>query len=249
MTRHPRSAVVVGPLLMAPWLVGLVVLVWMHPARAQAVSAPIRTVFLADCATCHGSDGRGTSAGPSLEGVGAASIDYWVSTGRMPLPVNANRARIERRAPRYPVSEIRALTQYVAALTGGGPAIPHVTTKDADAAVGGELYRLNCAACHAWAGSGGALEHREAPALFAASPTQVAEAVRTGPDPMPKFGEAALTDHQLDDVVAYVQVLDHPDHRGGLPLWNAGPLAEGFVAIVFGLGALLVACRLIGTST
>jgi ubiquinol-cytochrome c reductase cytochrome c subunit len=256
MTAPPRShlgpsaRVLVG---LAPCLVGVVVLFCVRPAGAARAAAPpaasIRTVFLSDCAVCHGSAGRGTAAGPSLTGVGAATIDYWVSTGRMPLAADHHGARINRRKPSYPPEEIAALVDYVAKLTGGGPAIPHISTAGADPAAGGVLYRLNCAACHSWAGTGGALEQREAPSLFAATPTQIAEAVRTGPDPMPKFGEAALTDKQLADVIAYVRVLDHSDNRGGNPLGGAGPLAEGAVAIVIGLGVLLVVTRLIGTRT
>jgi ubiquinol-cytochrome c reductase cytochrome c subunit len=238
-------------------LVGIAVFLYARPAGARATQpspasfspAAIRTVFLADCAVCHGSTGRGTEAGPSLVGVGAAAVDYWVSTGRMPLAPDHHGARIDRRAPRYPPAEINALVTYVAQLAGGGPAIPHVSSVGSDAASGGVLYRLNCAACHSWAGTGGALEDREAPSLFAATPTQIAEAVRTGPEPMPRFGQAALSDQQLADVVAYVRVLDHADNRGGSPLWHAGPLAEGAVAIVLGLGALLIITRLIGTRT
>jgi ubiquinol-cytochrome c reductase cytochrome c subunit len=249
--RRVRLGYVLG---FAPLLVGFVVFFSARPTNARAAAptpspAAIRTVFLSDCAVCHGSTGEGTAAGPSLTGVGAATIDYWVSTGRMPLAADHHGARIDRRKPRYSPSEIDALVDYVAKLTGGGPAIPHVSTTGADAATGGELYRLNCAACHSWAGTGGALEDREAPSLFAATPTQIAEAVRTGPEPMPKFGTAALTDKELADVVAYVHVLDHADNRGGSPLWHAGPLAEGAVAIVLGLGALLVVTRLIGTRT
>jgi ubiquinol-cytochrome c reductase cytochrome c subunit len=255
MTAPPRSHV--GPsarvlLGLAPFLVGVVV-IWVRPAGAARAGAPpaasISAVFLSDCAVCHGSSGRGTAAGPSLTGAGAATIDYWVSTGRMPLAADHHGARINRRKPSYPPEEIAALVDYVAKLTGGGPAIPHISTAGADAAAGGVLYRLNCAACHSWAGTGGALEQREAPSLFAATPTQIAEAVRTGPDPMPRFGEAALTDKQLADVIAYVRVLDHSDNRGGDPLGGAGPLAEGAVAIVIGLGVLLVVTRLIGTRT
>ena len=176
-------------------------------------------------------------------------IDYWVSTGRMPLALNHHGSRISRQEPKYSPAQISALVSYVARLTGGGPPIPKVSTANADPGAGGSLYRLNCAACHSWAGNGGALEDREAPSLFAATPTQIAEAVRTGPSPMPKFGAAALSDQQLADVVAYIGVLDHPDNRGGNPLGYAGPLAEGAAAIVLGLGLLLVVLRLIGTRT
>lgn len=234
-----------------PWVVGAVVFTSARSVRADdpSVSASqTRTIFLADCAVCHGNRGQGTAAGPSLKGVGAAAIDYWVSTGRMPLSMHHHGARIDRGKPKYSPAQIAALVTYVSRLTGGGPPIPQVST-NGDAGAGGVLYRLNCAACHAWAGTGGALQDREAPNLFAATPTQIAEAVRTGPDAMPSFGNAALTNRQLEDVIAYIHDLDHPDDRGGLPLWHAGPLAEGAVAIVLGLGALLVVLRLIGTRT
>src|SRR5437016_3133621 len=87
-------------------------------------------------------------------------------------------------------------------------------------------YLADCAACHAWAGDGGALLHREAPSLHRAGATQIAEAVRVGPGLMPAFGAAAISDRQLDSVVAYVRYLDHPKDRGGNPLWHLGPVAE-----------------------
>jgi ubiquinol-cytochrome c reductase cytochrome c subunit len=239
--------------LLLPWVVGGVAFATARPSRADVDPAAVsvdwaRTTFLADCAICHGNRGQGSEAGPPLTGVGAAAIDYWVSTGRMPLSTHHHGTRIDRQKPKYSPAQIDALVAYVATITGGGPGIPHVSP-DGDAGAGGVLYRLNCAACHSWAGTGGALQDREAPNLFAATPTQIAEAVRTGPDAMPSFGQAALTDRQLDDVVAYIRTLDHPDDRGGLALWHAGPLAEGAVAIVLGLGALLLISRVIGTRT
>jgi ubiquinol-cytochrome c reductase cytochrome c subunit len=64
---------------------------------------------------------------------------------------------------------------------------------------------------------------------------------------MPAFGTAAITDKQLNDIVAYVRYLRHPRDRGGNPLWYLGPLVEGGVAWIIGLGLLLVVIRLIGT--
>jgi len=216
-------------------------------ARARDVARPAlsaRETFLADCATCHAADGTGTNRGPSLTGVGRASIDYWVSTGRMPLAAPDDRD--ERHPPRYRRAAQRALVDYVATLTGPGPDIPAVSVRGADLARGGELYRLDCAACHQWGGEGGALLHREAPPLHASTATQVAEAVRVGPGLMPAFGESAVTNRDLSALAAYVGYLRNPDDRGGEPLWHLGPMAEGSIAFAFGLGLLLLASRWIG---
>ncbi len=224
----------------------------------------VRELYLADCGVCHGADARGTSRGPALVGVGRASLDYEISSGRMPLagvgraddrpgaPLQPlpNRAASDpdmvprRHAPAYSPETIRELVDYTSALAGGGgPDIPHIG--HGDMAEGGALFRLHCAACHAWAGDGGALVQFQSPALHAATPVQVAEAIRVGPGQMPAFGEAALTDEQVAGVVAYVEYLRDPDDRGGEPLWHLGPFAEGALSLV-ALAALLVFVRWIG---
>jgi ubiquinol-cytochrome c reductase cytochrome c subunit len=220
-------------------------------APAQTQAADVRQIFLADCATCHGADAHGTNRGPTLVGVGRASVDYYLTTGRMPITDPAfflgnPDAEIKRHAPYYPPATITALEEYIETLTGpGGPPIPDINLR-ANRAAGGELFRLQCAACHAWAGDGGALLHREAPELHDATPTQVGEAVRVGPGLMPAFGHAAIDDRQLDQLVAYVHYLAHPEDRGGNPLWHLGPFAEGFVAWTIGMTVLLLTIRWIG---
>jgi ubiquinol-cytochrome c reductase cytochrome c subunit len=224
-----------------------------------------RRIYLRDCAVCHGSDGAGTPRGPSLTGVGRASVDYWVSTGRMPLTTPVGRdplppyrqlpppdrgfdssAPATRRKPAYPPDAIRALVDYVASLGPGGPDIPVVDVAAGDLARGGEIFRLQCAACHAWAGDGGALLRREAPSLHQSTPTQIAEAIRVGPGNMPAFGSAAVTDADLDALVSYVRYLDHPRDRGGNPLWHLGPVAEGLIAWVLAMGSITLAVRWMG---
>ena len=219
------------------------------PAVTQASGPPdVVHTWLADCAVCHGSDGHGSDRAPSLVGAGPALVDYELSTGRMPLPPTAGpKTKTRRHPPAYDSNRRAALVTYVVSLTGGGgEAIPTVDLAHADLAAGGEQFRLQCAACLAWAGDGGALLHREAPALHAASTVQIAEAVRTGPGVMPAFGQAALDDAQLDAVVAYVRYLDHPRDRGGQPLWHLGPMAEGAVAVILGLGVLMLVTVWIG---
>jgi ubiquinol-cytochrome c reductase cytochrome c subunit len=153
---------------------------------------------------------------------------------------------IKRHTPYYPPGTITALEDYIQGLTGpGGPAIPDMSPL-ANRAAGGEVFRLQCAACHAWAGDGGALLHREAPALHDATETQVGEAVRVGPGLMPAFGHAAIDNRQLDQLAAYVRYLAHPEDKGGNPLWHLGPFAEGLVAWAIGMTVLLLTIRWIG---
>ena len=220
-----------------------------RPSHRPAVD--VRATYLGDCGVCHGAGGRGTTRGPTLVGIGRASVDYWVSTGRMPLgdprlyALNARKTPA-RHPPRYSRPVIDALVDYVASFGAGGTDIPRVDVRAANLAEGGELFRAQCAACHAWAGDGGALLHREAPSLHRATATQIAEAVRVGPGLMPAFGTAAVSDRQLDSVAAYVRYLDHPKDRGGNPLWHLGPVAEGAIAWIFGTGILVLATRWIG---
>jgi ubiquinol-cytochrome c reductase cytochrome c subunit len=227
-------------------------------ATAQSGSE-VRHVFLRDCAFCHGADARGTELGPDLRGAGAAQVDFQLATGRMPVPLgDASRTKLlgsvgdaqDRRPPKYDAPTRRALVRYVTQLAGGdGPAIPTLDVRSGDVARGGSLFRLQCAACHAWSGDGGALLDREAPGTHAATALEIAEAVRSGPGNMPAFGRAALSDDQLQSLVRYVRYLDDPEDRGGSALWHLGPLAEGAVAILVGLGLLVVAVRWIGTRT
>jgi ubiquinol-cytochrome c reductase cytochrome c subunit len=212
------------------------------PAEVDAGSQ----LYAVACTTCHGGQGEGVEdRGPTLIGVGAASADFYLSTGRMPL--DRPRAQAERKRVAYSPVQIRQLVAFVASL-GGGPAIPGVDPAQGDLADGNRLYANNCAPCHSSAAAGGALGHAVyAPALNRATPVQVAEAIRVGPGAMPVFGAETLDEAQVASVVRYVEYLRKPDDRGGFGLGHLGPIPEGFVAWVVGLGAMLMAVRWIGT--
>ena len=246
---RPRAA--------AGWLLCVIlastVAVVVPPARAQApaegdAAAEVdagRRLFATGCSTCHGADGQGTRRGPNLRGVGAASVDFWVSTGRMPLERSTELA--VRKPPSYDREQIDAIVAYVTSLGPGGPPIPRLDVRGADLVEGGELFRANCAACHGAVGIGGALaQARHAPALRPATALQVAEAIRIGPGAMPGFGPETFSDEQVAAIVKYVEDLDHPDDPGGFGLGHAGPIPEGFIGWLVGLGLLLVACWWIG---
>jgi ubiquinol-cytochrome c reductase cytochrome c subunit len=201
-----------------------------------------RELYLQNCAWCHGQNGSGSQFGPSLVGVGAASADFQLSTGRMPLA--SEEADPERGPPAFGPEEISALVTYVASLDGGPP-IPRV--QPGDPAAGRTPYLLNCASCHSASGTGGLLPGgRGAPPLYPATPTQIAEAIRVGPGLMPQFPEDALDPTEVDDIAAYVGTLGAEPNRGGASLDRIGPVAEGLVAWLVAIPVLLIIIRLLG---
>jgi ubiquinol-cytochrome c reductase cytochrome c subunit len=212
------------------------------PGVAQAdadLVAAGEQLYLTGCVSCHGLDGVGTDQAPTLVGVGAAAADFYLTTGRMPAAYPSG-YQSTRKPPAYDDEQIQALVAYVASL-GPGPPIPDVDLDGADLARGGVLFRANCAACHQALANGGALSYgKNAPDLHQATPTQVVEAMRIGPGQMPVFDERLLSEQDARDIAAYVEYLQAPDNRGGLPLEGFGPVTEGFVALLFGLGGLVV---------
>lgn len=207
-----------------------------EPARGQAAASG-EQLYQQQCVQCHGSSGEGTQRGPALTEVGAASADFYLRSGRMPIDDPGQ--EVARSEPHFNDAQIRALVDYVDSL-GGGPAVPDLELGDIDQSRGGELYRQNCASCHNWDGKGGALVGRQnAPDLHAVPSTQIAEAVRIGPGSMPSFGSDVLTDQDLADVVAYVQYLEEPEDEGGYGLAHWGPATEA-VAAFLAVGALLL---------
>ena len=226
-------------------------------SQALAATPPIRYVgsftkaqinegqvlFEANCSSCHGDRAQG-AVGPNLQGLGPATVDFWVSTGRMPLADASVQAT--EKPPRFNAQQSADIAAYVASLapTGQGfpTGIPYVDTKNASLSAGNRLFVLNCAACHTITGAGDALAAGAyAPSLHPATSTQVAEAIRTGPGNMPVFGSGTLSDAQVADIVAYVVgPIQHPNNRGGVGLGGIGPVAEGFVALLIGVGGIML---------
>lgn len=216
-------------------------------------------LYARDCAFCHGDDGRGTQRGPALRGGtnGPALTHFMLATGRMPIdsPDDPSRHRPSRYAP----EEIDALTTYIARrFEQRGPDVPIVNLADANLSLGQQLYQDNCAACHAPSGIGGAmLATRRGtgpggagvhiPGFEDSTAIEIAEAIRTGPGTMPVFAEGALSGEEVDAIVRYVLYLKEPQDAGGAPIGRVGPVAEGAVGWLVGLGSLLLLIRWIGT--
>lgn len=202
-------------------------------------------IFSETCESCHGPEAKGTNDGPDLQGLGAGTIDFWVATGRMPLADPTEQAAIRPAILNH--KEQLAVSAYIASLAPGGIAIPSVDLGETNESEGEFMFSEDCAACHTITGAGDALSNNiYAPSLHAATPTEIAEAIRSGPGDMPRFGPGTLSNQQVADIVRYVVYLQHPDNRGGFALGGVGPVAEGFVAIIIGLGSIMLAGYWIG---
>ena len=209
---------------------------------ADSSTAAGRALYEVSCATCHGPEGGGTSNGPTLIGVGAAAADFQLSTGRMPY-AGARGAQAQRKPPAFDQEQIDALVAYVASL-GSGPPIPQVNTSDGLIPRGQQVFIDNCAPCHGATANGGAVGGGAlAPPLDQATPRQIGEALASGPGQMPVFH---LPEQDVNAVASYVQYLQTAPQPGGLSIGGIGPVPEGFVAWVLGLGLLIVVIYLIG---
>ena len=225
------------------------------PASAQtetddaATVAKGRALFLVGCASCHGKNAegiqteRGNQYGPPLVGVGAASVDFQVGTGRMPMAQPG--AQAKQKAPVYNAEEIKALGAYVASL-GPGPAVPEASEYSVpdptteQVVRGGEFFRTNCTACHNFAGAGGALPRgKYAPSLSGVSEKHIFEALLTGPQQMPVFSNSVLTPEDKRDIIAYLKTTEKTPSYGGFALGSLGPVTEGMAAWLIGIGGLV----------
>jgi ubiquinol-cytochrome c reductase cytochrome c subunit len=211
------------------------------PAASQSDINTGQGLFDANCSSCHGLDAQGTTQAPGLLGAGAAAVDFQMSTGRMPAKeVGAENGR----GPvKFTAQQIYQIADYIASL-GGGPAIPdaqQVATSGANTALGSQLFQANCAQCHGFAGDSGALTYgKYAPALTAATPTQIYEAMLTGPEAMPVFSDGALSPSAKRDMIAYIVDTRVEPNPGGFSLGRTGPVTEGLVVFLGGMGFLVI---------
>jgi ubiquinol-cytochrome c reductase cytochrome c subunit len=247
--RHPAAGYAV--VLLGLITIGVVyAAVTTHGSPASAAAPAVagqdiavgKHIFTDYCSSCHGGLAGGTANGPSLIGVGAAAVDFQVSTGRMPAKEPG--AENPRKPPVLNMRETHQVAAYIASL-GGGPAIPapeQVTPVGANTGLGQELFITNCSQCHNFTGAGGALtEGKYAPSLTRSTPTQIYEAMVTGPEAMPVFDDTTITPSQKRDVIAYITQVRSVPNPGGFSLGRVGPVTEGLVVWFGGMGVLVFA--------
>ena len=215
-----------------------------YTAPPSALATLGQSLFLENCASCHGTAANGVPANgtsgayPNLVGLGPATIDFWIESGRMPA-ADPRAVQANRRTPRLSHQQALAVAAWVNSLSPSYPDIPSPNLSSANVSDGAALFALNCAACHTIEGDGDALAAGTfAPSLRNIPAYQVVEAIRTGPGNMPRF-TGNLSDFQVADIVKYVTTeIQHPQNPGGFGLGGLGPVAEGFVGLLLGVGLL-----------
>lgn len=214
-------------------LAALPLLLCYTPAPAEALSQadsapPGESVFANECAGCHGAGGEGALEGPSLLSV----LDNQAAVTGVAEIVREGYGEMDSFDTKLTEDQIQAVADYVVSTFGTSGDVPE----------GGVLFRLNCAGCHGASARGGALIYSEdnAPSLLDVATPEVSAAVRSGPSTMPAYNEGVLTDSQLASIAAYVESIQAPPQPGGYEMTYHGPVSEGLIAIVGGLGAAIL---------
>jgi ubiquinol-cytochrome c reductase cytochrome c subunit len=211
-------------------------------------------LYAGNCAVCHGVNGEGVivprvgtggikGQGPPVRSVGKRAADFYLTTGYMPLGDPHDQPWRSRVL--FTKREVRALVDYVGTL-GGGPPIPTPAPARGRVPEGLRLFTEHCAGCHQAVAEGGYVTNARVPALKAATPTQIAEAVRVGPYLMPTFSRKAISDRQLNSIIAYIEQAKRPADPGGWGIGHIGPVPEGLIAWVVAGLVLVGLCALIG---
>jgi len=245
--RHPLAAFAVLTLALA--FAGALYAALVSPSASAdssgtSLAAQIqqgKLLYVSSCSSCHGMNVEGTSLGPSLIGTGSASVDFQMSTGRMPAQQFG--AQIQAKPNPYTPAQIDAIAAYVQSL-GGGPVIPAASqyaTQSNLVALGGVLFRTNCTACHNFSGQGGALsEGKFAPALNQTAPISIYEAMLTGPQNMPVFDDNVLSPKDKQAIISYIVADRNSPNPGGAGLGRLGPVSEGLFLWTVVLAILLL---------
>lgn len=219
-----------------------------HATKADLAEG--RHLFEVKCSSCHGAHLQGSAQGPPLAGLDIQAFDFMLRTGRMPSQVSFEQEMHQQ--ARFPPDKERDIIDYVLSTSGGNKVLPHVTLHfdKGSLATGRHVWEENCEMCHAATGEGNSVDYRDvAPSVMDASPQVVADAVRFGPDVMPRFGPDVIDQARLDDLASYVWFLQHGKYNpGGLRLSNWGPVDEGFMLWAVAMPLLVLLVRRIGST-
>ena len=71
-------------------------------------------------------------------------------------------------------------------------------------------------------------------------------AMLSGPESMPRFSDTQITPEQKKDIIRYVRYITHAADPGGSSLGHYGPIPEGLVIFLVGIGGLVLVTLWIG---
>ncbi|MFT4201981.1 c-type cytochrome [Gordonia sp. (in: high G+C Gram-positive bacteria)] len=226
--------------------------------QSQAMIDAGKQLYDTSCISCHGNNLQGVEdRGPSLIGVGDAAVYFQVASGRMPAA--RNDAQATRKPAKFTEAQITQLGKYVQSVSGGPqvyyernadgtvktdkdgiPVVAQESLRGTNLGRGSELFRLNCASCHNFTGRGGALSSGKfAPNLDPPSEQQIYTAMLTGPQNMPKFSNRQLSLQEKKDIIGFIKYSSETKQPGGLGLGGFGPVSEGMLMWVVGIGAIV----------
>ncbi len=214
--------------------------------------APGQALFASNCSSCHGREANGsTGVAPNLQGLGAGTVDFWVSTGRMPL-ANASIEPV-RKPPRFNRLQTLEIAAWVQSLTPGvgtqvpdrqhrgpptsrpaTPSSPSTARPATPSPVQGTRWpRAPSPRASIWP---------LRPRWSKPSGRVRATCPTSGPatSPTPRHGTSPPTSPAC---------IQHPANPGGFGLGGIGPVGEGFVGLLLGVGGLMLVCFWIGNRT
>jgi ubiquinol-cytochrome c reductase cytochrome c subunit len=233
-------------------------MIWLAATLVFAFQTSVtdagKLLYVTRCSSCHGMQGQGSDLAPPLLRKSTSDIHFMLDTGRMPAPTL--RGNDIHRSSSLTARQIALIVRYVQAFTpSNAAALPRIVP--GDMARGRALFAENCAHCHGAVGDGASVGYQNvAPSVMHATALQIGEAIRSGPGGiMPRFGTDVLSDGDVSDIATYINYIQTKPKRGssidagGISLSHVGPVAEGLVAWLFGIGLLVVFVRAIGEKT
>ena len=199
-------------------------------------------LFVSNCATCHGMNADGTDNGYSLVGVGAASVEFQVGTGRMPLQMQGPQA--QQKPPQFNDEQTSQMAAYVGIAgrrTGcaRGCSTWMRTRATPPAVVSCSGSTAPCAttpqqpAAHSPRGSS------RRPLMGSIRGSHYTLAMSTGPQNMPVYNDANIPPEDKRDIIAFLKNDHFQSSPGGFSLGSFGPVSEGLLIWTLGLALLI----------
>ena len=185
-------------------LLAAVVVASAPHVNAQELADGASLLARSGCVVCHGADGRGTAAGPSIAASDLSLPDF-IASVRQPM-----RTMPAYAAQAVPDEDLTRLFAYLEAQTTEASAAGRTD-------VGARLYSVyGCYSCHADEAQGGMHGPRLGPdpITYARFAWYVRHPTRT----MPPYSPIVLSDLDIADIYAFVEAQPAPPPLSSIPL-------------------------------